>query len=60
MPAWPAASQAAFDYLWRIILDADHGEIVDVELLAVIHLHFDVRSVPGSATRTNPDIHGQA
>ena len=48
------SAEVAFDHLDRI--DADHGEVVEVELRAVIGLHVDVRRFVGESSLSEPDI----
>ena len=48
------SAEVAFDHLDRI--DADHGEVVEVELRAVIGLHVDVRRFVGEPSLPEPDI----
>jgi hypothetical protein len=50
------SAEVAFDHLdW---IDADHGEVVEVELRAVIGLHVDVRRFVGEPSLSEPDIAG--
>jgi hypothetical protein len=47
-------AEVAFDHLDRI--DADHGEVIEVELRAVIGLHVDARRFVGAPSLSEPDI----
>ena len=48
------SAEVAFDHLDRI--DTDHGEVIEVELRAVIGLHMDVRGFVREPSLSEPDI----
>jgi hypothetical protein len=54
-------AEAAFDDLGQVALKADHGDVSNVELVAVILLHADARYLVSRVTaRADPDVITQA